>query len=515
MRKKPELAGLGEKRDLEWVNAHRNVSASVEEIRRPLLDRSAGRPPWISGLEGLRQIIRECEGRKKKVRAFGSSWSLSEMPVCQDTMIDTTGLNSWEIGLPPNRVLPKASRQNLVFAQCGTTIAVLNDALEANGLALPTSGSSNGQTICGAVSTGTHGAAIEFGSTQDFVVGIHLIAGQCGEYWLERRSDPIVSQEFCDELRATLIRDDGVFNAAVVGLGSFGVVHALLLRVDPLYYLERHRQPCSWNDVRRCIETLDVCSLGLPRDPDHLEITMSPYEIKSEGAALSVTAMYKRSSPPQGVSPVKSGSTDLFSGPIFEILSNLSDDLCEKFIVWAVNGAIRLQAGEMHDYGTPGNMFGPLLFEALRHMLSFEIGVRLKDVFKALDVFVSAAKKRPFPGAIDLRFVHRSPALLPLAVFGDEGRSRFDSTCAIEVTGLTCNRTRQFYDQVWADVEAAGIPHTFHFGKCNNLDADKVRRLWGSKPVKRWIEARHRILTTAEGRQRFSNQMLVDCGLAD
>ena len=127
-----------------------------------------------------------------------------------------------------------------MFAQCGTTVLELNQVLEAKGLALPTSGASNGQTIAGAIATGTHGAANSVGAMQDFVVGLHVIGEDGRHYFIERASRPVVSPSFVARLGAEVRRDDQLFDAALVSFGSFGLVHAVLLEVVPLYVLERH-----------------------------------------------------------------------------------------------------------------------------------------------------------------------------------------------------------------------------------------------------------------------------------
>ena len=80
----------------------------------------------------------------------------------------------------------------------------------------------------GAVAPGTHGAAIDIGGVQEYVVGIHLIGAGGRHIWLERASRPIVTDAFVAMLGAELVRDDAMFNAALVSFGSFGIVHAVL-----------------------------------------------------------------------------------------------------------------------------------------------------------------------------------------------------------------------------------------------------------------------------------------------
>src|SRR5690606_10230531 len=109
-------------------------------------------------------------------------------------------------GLKPENVDPAyaGNPEYLVFTQCGTSVLELNRILERRGLALPTSGASNGQTFCGAFSTGTHGAANMVGSMQDYVAGLHVVGEGGRDYWVEPASRPVVSRKFCETLGTEL-----------------------------------------------------------------------------------------------------------------------------------------------------------------------------------------------------------------------------------------------------------------------------------------------------------------------
>src|SRR5215467_4328737 len=106
----------------------------------------------------------------------------------------------------PNR------EKNLRFVQCGNSILELHRQLRAQGRRLRSCGASNGQTIAGALSTGTHGAAIDAGSIANYVVGLHIVVSPTRHVWLERKSYPVMTKDFADALGAEWIRDDSLFN---------------------------------------------------------------------------------------------------------------------------------------------------------------------------------------------------------------------------------------------------------------------------------------------------------------
>ena len=80
-----------------------------------------------------------------------------------------------------------------------------------------------------------------------------------------------------------------------------------------------------------------------------------------------------------------------------------------------------------------------------------------------------------------------------------------------QLDGVQSNITRQFYNVVWKALDEADIPYTFHWGKINNLDRDKVRNMYGNE-VDRWIQAGNQILPPA-GMKLFANQTFKEWGL--
>ena len=61
----------------------------------------------------------------------------------------------------------------------------------------------------------------------DFVVGLHIATGSGRTLWIEKASKPVLNEEFATKIGAKLIRDDEIFNAAVVSFGTFGIIAAV------------------------------------------------------------------------------------------------------------------------------------------------------------------------------------------------------------------------------------------------------------------------------------------------
>jgi hypothetical protein len=79
--------------------------------------------------------------------------------------------------------------------------------------------------------------------------------------------------------------------------------------------------------------------------------------------------------------------------------------------------------------------------------------------------------------------------------------------------GVESEITRKFYKKVWEALETKGIPYTLHWGKINfNLDAARVRKMYGDAKINRWIDCRHQLLDESV-RKVFTNAFMEKCGL--
>ena len=163
MSKRPHL---GVKSGHSWSNWHgtNGVGGPVGQFWTPhniWLDGSLpSSKKFRPGLLGLQEVVRQAETNNKRVRAIGSSWSLSPVAFTEEYLVNTARLRySFRLTAPSMLEPGTVHGDGLVFAQCGVQIKSLNVNLERRGFCLPTAGASNGQTIVGALSTGTHGSA--------------------------------------------------------------------------------------------------------------------------------------------------------------------------------------------------------------------------------------------------------------------------------------------------------------------------------------------------------------------
>jgi hypothetical protein len=154
-----------------FLNYHRtiNLGGPVQRLFQPsnnvILEKGEAvqDEDFVSGLHELMDIVALAESNGKRVRAYGSKWSLSPVAYNQECLVQTWGLTYLKVGIDNDGHVTAGYqhiKNRLAFVQAGVFVQSLNQKLLQAGLALPTSGAGDGQRLVGAVSTGTHGSAL-------------------------------------------------------------------------------------------------------------------------------------------------------------------------------------------------------------------------------------------------------------------------------------------------------------------------------------------------------------------
>lgn len=463
-----------------------------------------------------------------RLRAMGNGWSFSDVAVCQGGIVDTRELRTFfSLGdsfLAPQYLASGKTAKDLVFTQCGMSILQLNKELEQeNGWmrALSASGASNGQTIVGATATGTHGAGFKVGAVHDAIVGLHIVTGADTHVWLERASYPVASDEFINWLGAEAIRDDELFNAAVVSFGSFGFIHGVLLETEPIYLLEKYTVAnIPFNDALRAAINewnFDGLTDYLPfpaespgRSLYHFEIVVNPHRFAENDPEKGVfmKVMYKVPYRTDYTKPAPAPGDfqygDELLGLIQTVLDNLGKNIVQKLVPPLVTKLFPLAfASNEASIGTIGETFTNTKFRG--KAASAAIAIDTAHSARAIEEIVDLNKKNVFAGGLALRFVKGTAATL--------GFTKFPKTCVLEMDGVDSATSRRFFTSVWNRLENLGIEHTLHWGKINfDLDEQRVRHMFGDTAVNKWLAARRALLNDAT-REVFTNAFMERCGL--
>ncbi len=487
-----------------WRNWHETVTRPVrrfEVLSNPDETRSTI-PGYKATARRIQELILEADEGDVRLRAVGGGWSFTNVAATDGIGLGTQRLN-YRFGLGPADLVKSYPPDQLpVLLQGGISVASVNRFLAGRNQALPTSGASNGQTIAGAIATGTHGAAIDVGAMQDCVVAIHLATRPDGKtLWLERQSDPILSPAARAALDVELVDDDAVFEAALVSMGCFGVVLGVVIEPVPIFWLHGWRQPIALTQAHwDAIHAMDFTSVSLPGDdrgpsgakrrPHHVELLCNVLD----GEKTFTQLLYREPARPPGSKPVSLDGGVGKGDSALDVIGVVTDALSP-----AAKLAAKLLSAAYQTYenvaGTPGEVFKDTSTRG--RGASSAMGIPVTEARRGFDLAVAAVKAEEAPALVSMRFVKQSRATLAFT-------SHDPVTCILEVDGAHSARTLAAQQRTWLGVAQAKIPHTFHWGKRNELDAASVRACYGAR-VDAWLTARRRLLD-AEGRRIFSNE---------
>lgn len=463
----------------------------------------------------IRRLLQDTLNTGHGFRAYGSRWSMSNIAHHPDRMHFNSRMN---LHLPLEssdyHSQTTYAHDNLFFFECGNTIKELHNTLSSHGKSLKTTGASNGQTIAGCISTGVHGSAIDVGAIQDYVVGLNLITGpNPGDiYYLERHTRPALSDSFAQKIQALVIRNDALFNAALVGLGGFGFVHGVAIEAEDIFLLKRYVRMVKKELAMELADTLDFANSPFKIDgetdaqgrglrPFHYKVFINPYTNETE---YPVEVMYKKTYSEPYPDPIPDITTSVYRDLIY-LLIKISEKF-PKSIPWFIKKLQKAKLPKVNEIttGTMREIFWDAPYLGPAFALSF--GVAHTNSSKAMQILAELTKKEgPIPGIYAMRFIRQSEATLAF--------SRFPFTCMIEIDGVLWEKSKklmsltEFGRRMIQVLQAEGIPFTIHWGK--NADwafPGLVDHMYGNA-VDEW-RARRTALLSTQMAQVFSNDFL-------
>jgi hypothetical protein len=354
---------------------------------------------------------------------------------------------------------------------------------------------------------------------QEMVVGLHLITGPDTHVYVERKSYPVMRPDFAQSISADFIQDDMLFYAALVGLGSFGILHGIMIETRELFLLNAIRFRHPYNAaLKAAVTACDPTQIPLPAEaqtvprdrPYHFEISFNPNEGTPPAEAI-VHVMYESLYDPDNYTPpvwdggeagLGASGLDVMGALVGRIPSPLN-----KAVVPLLNTQVSNEFSPYFKKAIIRDLFRGE--KTLGRTLACGMGMPLARAVEAMEIAFKTYKDSNIvlPLVLSFRFVKGTRALL--------GFTRFDTTAVMEMDAVNTPRTRTFFDKVWNDLDAAGIPFTLHWGKYNTfLTPGRVRDRYGAS-VDQWLASRETLLESAAVRQVFDNQFTAALGLAN
>ena len=351
---------------------------------------------------------------------------------------------------------------------------------------------------------------------------MHIVVGKDKHVWIEKKSKPVASDEFIEWLGAEAIKDDDLFNAAVVSFGSFGFIHGILIETEPVFLLEQYRTGNIVYDdsLKQAMNHLDFSSIvnRFPTDAVtagkelyHFEIlvNLQMFEPENPQKGVYFKTMYKvpyRDNYTKITLP-GNGFTygDDLLGVMEAVLDGLGPGLSSLLVPKLVNKLFPLAfTANQSMTGTLGETFSNTKFRG--KAASAAIGVHTDNASTVLEEIVAINKQFPFAGALALRYVKGTDALL--------GFTHFDKTCIMELDGVDSQLSRTFIQKVWTRLDQLNIPFTMHWGKFNfGLTPDLLKKMYADKLLK-WKSCRKSLLSE-DVQKVFTNNFMIQCDLCD
>jgi FAD/FMN-containing dehydrogenase len=495
---------------------HETTVAQLIDVDNVGPDRSllAGFDMFSFAGESLDQLIQEARAAGQRVLSIGAGWALSDINITDGWLVNTKLLNgAYDIAdryFDPG--YPAGDRPQVVLAQAGMQIAELNAYLElipkedSKRRALKAAGIGNGQTIAGSVSGNTHGSQINFGAMPDFVVGLHLATGSGQTLWIERASKPVLNDEFVARIGATLVRDDDIFNAAVVSFGTFGIIAAMAVETAPAYQLEF--PPIL--DITHDDLKAKLLEFGQADPPDlyHYEFIFDPHGRDQMAMVASAPKVpFKPGVPtpkPRWIVRDKNGYAPGVN--ILRLLALLRF-LPPRILTGIQFKQYRERALLNRVRGTPGQIYTSSIYY-LEGYTESAFAVSVNDAPATIDICSEVAREMRLPSISQVRLVHRSEATL--------GFTQHAPKAAVFEVGLVDDESfPEFEQRMDAAFRAAGIRYTMHWSKNSGIGPEKLEYMYGAERIASWQAARQAVFNgDATLMGMFATDALQRAGLA-
>lgn len=512
--------------DRKWDTIHKNGPFELKRMHVTELsfDGSLSKiEKYNDAATEVQRLIKLAADNNEGFRAFGATWSMSSVAHQKDNMHFNQFMNiSYKISADETHGDSPYETENLFFFECGNTIKEISEHLDKKGKSIKASGASNGQTIAGCISTGVHGSGLDAGAVQDYVVGLNIITGPNPEdiVYIERASKPALTNAFAEGLNAKIIRDDAIFNAALVSLGSFGFIHGVVIEAEDHFLLRRYIRKIPREQALALADTMnfkdgpviipeEVDENGKPNRPYHYKVFVNQY---SDDPDYIVEFMYKKKFEPDYGDPFPVIKQSLYKDLIWvfvKIAEHLPKAIpklvkaLEKTVL-PVNDIEKVVTGKLYEIFWDAEYKGPAF--------AISFGVDHTHSSKVMDLLGKlTVDNGPIPGIFALRFVKQTEATL--------GFTRFPITCMIEIDGLIWKKTKKIislddYAKLMMEaLQANNIPYTIHWGKNAHWELPGLLEyMFDTGKINAWKDARAQLLSE-EMRTVFSNQFIKTLGL--
>lgn len=403
---------------LTWSNCIGEQQCKASQIRYP------------DSCQDLVNAVKDGREQGRTVRAVGSGHSFSDVALTDGILLDPKSMKK-VIPLDISSLFEPLRGSTLFSVESGITIRELNDELDKRSLALVNMGAYDGQTLAGAISTGTHGTGLKLGPMASNVQSLVLVSETAVIYQIEPSSgitDPVKFASRNPDI--VLMQDDDWFQSNVIAMGCMGLIYSYTLDVLPSFFLKESRALDTWESLKP--QFLKGSRSPLLTSHRHFEIEINPYAVNGVHSCVKVVRD-PDDGPTYGNRGLKNWLSCLLAK--FSVVEGSLVDFFNwfpKLIPTAINETLAALVhvdcvGRSHEIMDLG-IVHDVKAQALE--LSFDVRNFVSSIDNLLAIFAQAAQDDDWyvSGPVSLRFVENSPAYLS----PQEGRD----TCMVELNVL-------------------------------------------------------------------------------
>ncbi|MDJ0979013.1 MAG: hypothetical protein QNI87_10825 [Erythrobacter sp.] len=507
----------------DWLDEHRTCDRRALRVFKV----KAG-PAGALGEDLVRRtatlgaLMDDLASQPHPVAITGSAWSQADLFASPGVRIDTA-LDRAVWPVPADALVPEAESQaeRFVMASGGAKLEDIMRFLDARGLSFRTAGSHKGQSIAGAIATGTHGSLLGEMGLETHVRGLLFVSGSDAKHWIADPQCPVLSEAFIRTFATPA--DPTLFDDTLVHLGGLGYCAAVLLEAVPRFGLSWKKAlaplaPQWWDAVGQAQYARAAEALTGPNPPAFYEITFDPNKGLDEEV---MQTLYWREDLPQGYAaapdppapPETRDALDLLVDGINAFSARMvasrsakddsDDDLDEEDALFSFGRRLRLLDIAKMIFGDfreeveakpvsdrPESLLALTGDWKPREVLGIRVdtfnaalAVPVSELKRALEIGNRVAAKWRKHFVFTVRFAVKSRASLSFL--------RFKDTAIVNIDGLTragiagwISHSDEFARDFTDALEQAGVPFSMHWGKDIPSDAAKIAADFGEAAVR-------------------------------
>ncbi|KAL1871939.1 hypothetical protein Daus18300_004575 [Diaporthe australafricana] len=473
-----------------------------------------------TSLDQLVVIINDADASKQRVRAVGSGHSTSDITRTDNAVLVDPHEMAAVLEVDPGTLNQRGSGMSLIRVQSGILIKDLNQKLDDQGLALTHMPAYDGQTISGAMNTGTHGSGALWGPMVSMVRSIVMVVENGTVFQIEPSNGAITDPtKFSGKLSEVsdvsvfLVQNDDWFHAAQVSMGCLGVIYSYTIEVTAAFHVSENRTAVRWEDIKGQFAPEFFNPLPAPlADWDHFELVVSPY-LDDDDDNKHPCVWIERAR--VGDTP-KRGARQDFWGRILEdlgiLFTGVLDDILNIFPRLApssINTAMQSLTTDDAPYvDSSYTVFKVLDSELELRAHAIELHFEARDLVATVDQLMTTfqtiadQKQLYVAGPIGIRFIAASDALLvPQA-------GRLTATAEMSnIVGI--QRGVELLQEVKSAMSSADRSIRVHWG----LDLDTVTaqdlRDWYGDNLDKWLSVYRELNVKGMFNNKFTDRINI------